>query len=80
MIKANVLNRNFDPNNPNPRSSISEKWMGLFKPIWDKYKKKYDGEEEYEERGPYKYYKGKGVVVIPSDPNALLERYRPIAR
>ena len=37
----------------------------LLKPIWERYKKKEGYEEEYE---------GKGVVVIPKDPNALLER------
>ena len=58
LIKANVLHRNFDPKNPNPRSSISEKWINILSPIW------YNREK----------YEGKGVVVIPSDPKALLER------
>ena len=34
LIKANVLHRNFDPKNPNPRSSISEKWINILSPIW----------------------------------------------
>ena len=58
LVKANVLHRNFDPKNPHPRSSDSIKWMGILRPIWF-------GKKDY---------KGKGVVVIPSDPNALLER------
>ena len=58
LIKANVLHRNFDPKNPNPRSSISEKWVNILSPIWHNREK----------------YEGTGVVVIPSDPNALLER------
>ena len=46
-------------NNPNkPKSSKSYKWKNVIKHIWDKSKD----------------YTGKGVVVIPSDPNALLER------
>ena len=57
MVKTNALYRNYDPNNPNPRSSKSDKW-NLIRLIWAK-------------RGEYE---GKGVVVIPSDPNALLER------
>ena len=57
MVKTNALHRDFDPNNPHPRSSESPKWMGILGPIWLK-----------------KKYEGKGVVVIPSDPNALLER------
>ena len=57
MIKPNVLHRYYDPKNPYPRSSDSVKWRKILKPIWW-------GKEEYE---------GEGVVVIPSDLNALLE-------
>ena len=57
MLKTNALHRSYDPNNPNPRSSKSDKW-NLIRLIWAR-------------RGEYE---GKGVVVIPSDPNALLER------
>ena len=59
MTSTNVLHRNDDPDNPYPRSSQSPKWVTILKPIWEKYK---------EARW------GKGIVVIPSDPNALLER------
>ena len=58
LIKANVLHRDFDPKNPHPRSSDGDKWMKLLKYIWINKRK----------------YEGKGFVVIPSDPNALLER------
>ena len=56
LLKTNALHRNFNPDNPNPRSSGGYKWTNILKPIWDA---KVDGS---------------GVVVIPSDPNALLER------
>ena len=58
MIKTNALHRYNDPNNPYPKSSGVTKWERLLCKIWK-------NREEYE---------GKGVVVIPSDPNALLER------
>ena len=58
MIKTNALHLNNDPNNPYPKSSDGFKWMELLRHIWCE-------KEEYE---------GKGVVVIPSDPNALLKR------
>ena len=48
LIKANVLHRNFDPKNPNPRSSISGKWTTILSPIW------YEREK----------YEGKGVVIM----------------
>ena len=63
MIKTNALHRGNNPKNPYPKSSNSKKWLGLLSPIWNKYKaissKKFDG---------------KGIVIMPSDPNALLER------
>ena len=58
MIKTNALHRNYDPNNPLPRGSKSDKWKFLLGPIWHN----------------REYYEGKGIVILSSDPNALLER------
>ena len=58
MLKTNTLHRDNDPNNNYPKGSKGQKWKRIVKTIWD-------NREEYE---------GKGVVVISSDPNALLER------
>ena len=68
MIMTNALHRANDESNPHPKGSVSTKWRKLLSPIWHRKKsaiifpKKEEG------------YGGKGVVVIPSDPNALLER------
>ena len=69
MIMTNALHRNNDEDNPHPKGSGSTKWKKLLSPIWHRKKggvyifpKKKEG------------YEGEGVVVIPSDPNALLER------
>ena len=69
IIMTNVLHRDNDEDNPNPKGSRSYKWVNLLSPIWFRKKggvytfpKKKEG------------YEGEGVVVIPSDPNALLER------
>ena len=87
MIKTNVIHRDGDPKNPRPKSSDSYKWKKIIGPIW--YKKQGFSEEnaikmtnnrKYRERLIKKMrkikseYEGEGVVVIPSDPNALLER------
>ena len=63
MVKTNALHSNYNPNNPYPRSSRGGKW-NLIRDIWVNREniKKNEG------------YKGEGVVVIPSNPNALLER------
>ena len=59
MIKTNALHRDYDPTNPNPRGSKSNKWKNKLAPIWHTREKSYEG---------------KGVVIMSSDPNALLER------
>ena len=61
IITSNVLHRGNNPKNPYPKASGSYKWTFLLSPIWFGVK-------------PKKGFEGKGVVVIPSDPNALLER------
>ena len=58
MLKTNTLHRDNNPDKNHPKSNKGQKWKGILKTIWD-------NRREYE---------GKGVVVIPSDPNTLLER------
>ena len=61
ITTSKVLHRGNNPKNPYPKASGSYKWLLLLRPIWFGWE-------------PEKGYEGKGVVVIPSDPNALLER------
>ena len=87
MIKTGVIHRDDDPKNPHPKANRGVKWKKLIGPIW--YKSQGFSEENaikmvndrrYRERLIKKMhkikgeYEGEGVVVIPSDPNALLER------
>ena len=58
MLKTNALHRDNNPNNNYPKGSKGYKWRNILSYIWEKSKN----------------VEGKGVVVIPSDPNALLER------
>ena len=58
LVKTNALHQDFNPKNPNPRSCVSYKSKNILGPIW-------------RDMGGYG---GKGVVIMPSDPNALLER------
>ena len=62
MIKTNAMRRDNDPDNPRPKSSKSWKWNNVVKDIWDEYKASFEG-------------RGTKTIVIPSDPNALLERF-----
>ena len=61
ITTSKVLHRGDNPKNPYPKASGSYKWLFLLRPIWFGWE-------------PKKGYEGEGVVVIPSDPNALLER------
>ena len=58
LKKTNALHHNSNLKNPNPRRNRSEKWIKLLSPIW------------HEMGG----YEGEGIVILSSDPNALLER------
>ena len=60
MSITNALHKDYNPRR-GPRSSGGNKWTNILSSIW--FNKK-----------PKKEYEGSGVVVIPSDPNALLER------
>ena len=72
LFKTNAMYQNFDPNNPYPRASRSYKWQNIVSLIWaEKTAEKKIGETSVKR---VEKTAGKGVVVIPSDPNALLER------
>ena len=58
MINTNALKRGNDGESRTPKSNKSWKWNNLLKPIWAK-------------RGTYE---GTGVVILPSDAEALLDR------
>ena len=70
MVMTNAIHRDNDEDNPHPKGNHKTyKWLNIIRPIWYRKKggifrfpKKKEGQE------------GSGVVVIPSDPNALLER------
>ena len=69
LIKTNAIQVNNDSNNPNPKSSKSDKWKKIIRPIWGEQKKRRKKHQE----DPI-YSKGLGLVVLSGDPNALLER------
>ena len=62
LRKTYVLHRDNNPNNPYPKSNRGAKWNRILKHIWDY-------------RGVRMTYEGEGVVIMSSDPNALLKRF-----
>ena len=49
MVKTNALHRDYNPNNPLPRGSKSDKWKNILAPIWHTREK---------------YYEEKGVIIM----------------
>ena len=68
MIMTNALHRNNDEDNHYPKGNKGYKWNNILSDIWFKKKSRIIFPKKKEG------YEGEGVVVIPSDPNALLER------
>ena len=82
LLLTNAIYRDNNPDNNNPKSSKSLKWKNIIKPIWEQIKKqKEEEEEEYEEEYeepaliPLTPTKGTGLKILPSDPNALIDRF-----
>ena len=54
----------YSESNPNkPKASRSENYRKIIKPLWDKFKSE------------TKVKKGYGVIILPSNPNALVQRF-----
>ena len=82
VILTNAAYRNNNPNQNYPKSSGSSKWKNIIKPIWEDIKKQKD-ETETEEGNAYNLFgddpqpgtNGSGLKILPSDPNALIDRF-----
>ena len=69
--RTNAMYRGADPNSSNPAATKGSKFTQVIQTFWEKEKRR----REEREGTKKKKTKGKGVaIVIPSDPNALLER------
>ena len=61
LIDTNAIGSDSNPNKP--KASRGEKYRKMIKPLWK--------EIVFRRRGK----KGNGVIILPSDPNALIERF-----
>ena len=75
LIQTNAIYQNNDPNNPKPKSSKSSKWKNLIKLIWEDIKKRKANKDEDEDDDPQPKTSGEGLKILPSDPNALINRF-----
>ena len=75
LIRSNALRRNYDPDNKRPLSSPGNKWKKLLSPIWKNKHLFKEEEEEEEDDDPQPSTSGTGLKILPSDPNALIDRF-----
>ena len=80
LIQTNTIYQKNNPNQNKPKSSGSYKWAKIISPIWEEVKKRkrfktIEDEEEEEEDDPQPSTSGEGLKILPSDPNALIDRF-----
>ena len=87
LKQTNAIYQGNNPNNTKPKSSSSDKWKQLIKPIWENIKEsKKPPEEKGKGKGkgkgrrkrqedPQPGTSGSGLKILPSDPNALIDRF-----
>ena len=83
LIQTNTIYRNNNPNSPYPKSSSSEKWDKLISPVWVHIREskkpipKEKGRKGRKKRqeDPQPGTSGTGLKILPSDPNALIDRF-----
>ena len=76
LLQTNAITQEKNPNKP--RSSGSYKWLNIVSPIWEEVKKSKrlkTIEEEEEDDEPQPSTSGTGLKILPSDPNALIDRF-----
>ena len=81
VILTNTAYRNNNPNQNYPKQSKGNKWKKIIKPIWEAIKEQEEDEDEYQEfeepedGDPQPETSGSGLKILPSDPNALIDRF-----
>ena len=77
VILTNTAYQNNNPNQNKPKASKSSKWKKIIKPIWEAIKEEdeYQEFEEPEDGVPQPSTSGEGLKILPSDPNALINRF-----
>ena len=81
LLRSNTIFRNFNPKSNYPRPTKTAKWLNIISPFWEeikkqrKYEAKTEEDNETEEDDPQPSTSGTGLKILPSDPNALIDRF-----
>ena len=74
VILTNTAYRNNNPNQNYPKQSKGDKWKKIIKPVWLTIREQ-EEDEEPDEDEPQPGTSGSGLKILPSDPNALIDRF-----
>ena len=73
LAQTNTIHQGNNPSNPKPKSSTSEKWANLISPVWEHIREsKKPLKRKRRQEDPLT---GEGLTILPSDPNALIDRF-----
>ena len=76
LVQTNTIYQENDPTKTKPKSSGGNKWRNLISPVWDMIKpKKEKKKKKRRQQDPEEEIEGEGLTILPSDPNALIERF-----
>ena len=76
LKQTNTIYQNNNPDQNRAKSSGGDKWKKLIKPFWEEIKQqKKETEEADEDDDPQPSTSGTGLKILPSDPNALIDRF-----
>ena len=81
LLRSNTIFRNFNSKSNYPRPTKTAKWLNIISPFWEEIKKqreyeaKTEEDNETEEDDPQPSTSGTGLKILPSDPNALINRF-----
>ena len=75
LVRTNTIYHENDPTKTKPKSSGGSKWANLISPVWDMIKpKKEKKKKKRRQQDPEEEIEGEGLTILPSDPNALIDR------
>ena len=80
LKQTNAIYQDNNPMNNKPKANKGDKWKKVIKPIWDDIKPKKGkggkgGKGKGGEKDPKPGTSGTGLKILPSDPNALIDRF-----
>ena len=81
LVQTDTIYQDNNSNNTKPKSSGGSKWNKLISPIWEEIKpkkekkKKKRRQQDPENDDPQPSTSGEGLKILPSNPNALIDRF-----